>query len=276
MTWERYRKLFISERRIDNGVKFWHENTAALNKAQSVFGVPPKVVVSIIGVETSYGRNLGTYPVVDALVTLGFGYPRRASFFSRQLEEFLVLACEERVEPFTQDPACQSNSPTGSARPFANITDLKGSYAGAMGIGQFIPSSFRDFAIDFDGDRYRDIWGNKTDAIGSVANYLKIHGWNNTHPVVLDVEIEVVSDELADLTDSSRKPNKTVGEWRSLGVSVPNTQESLSAALFRFTTSSGDFYRLGFNDFFVITEYNHSKMYAAAVWELANAIEVRK
>ena len=154
--WHEYREIFVTAPRIAAGVEFWEENEAALNRAGSKFGIPIEIIVAVIGVETNYGRNKGSFRVMDALSTLAFDYPPRARFFRSELRELLLLAREENKDPL----------------------ELIGSYAGAMGYGQFIPSSFRAYAIDFDGDGARDIWSNRTDAIGSVANYFFRHGWD--------------------------------------------------------------------------------------------------
>ena len=160
--WSEYRDVFLTDSRISEGVEFWRANAAALARAQQEYAVPPEIVVAIIGVETRYGRNAGTYRVLDALATLAFDYPPRSDFFRGELTEFLLLAREEGVDP----------------------RSLTGSYAGAMGYGQFIPSSFRNYAVDFDGDGKRNIWTNPHDAIGSVANYFGEHGWTADGHVV--------------------------------------------------------------------------------------------
>ena len=171
--WHEYREIFVTAPRIAAGVEFWEENEAALNRAGSKFGIPIEIIVAVIGVETNYGRNKGSFRVMDALSTLAFDYPPRARFFRSELRELLLLAREENKYPL----------------------ELIGSYAGAMGYGQFIPSSFRAYAIDFDGDGARDIWSNQTDAIGSVANYFFRHGWDGEGPIAVPV---TVTDERAD------------------------------------------------------------------------------
>ena len=272
MNWERYRKIFITEKRVREGVEFAAKHTATLARAEQEFGVPGNVIVAIIGVETSYGRIKGSHTVVDALATLGFAYPPRASFFRSQLKHFLVLTCEEGIAPFDSVDACALSPQEPRQTPVSSLRELEGSYAGAMGIGQFIPSSYRDFAIDFDGDQFRDIWNNEVDAIGSVANYFKIHKWKNQLPVLLDVEVDETNAKVASLANQSLDLKRTVSEWQDLGVRVSIDDPSLKAALFRFETSDGDFYRLAFHDFYVITRYNRSRLYAAVVWELAQLI----
>lgn len=165
--WKEYRPIFLTDSRVAQGVDFWRENEAALSRAEAEYGVPAEIIVAIIGVETFYGRNTGSHRVIDALSTLGFDYPPRQPFFRQQLKEFLLLTREEQVDPLT----------------------LKGSYAGAMGLPQFMPSSFRAYAVDFDGDGHIDIWNNPTDAIGSAASYFKQHGWAAGEPVVARAKV---------------------------------------------------------------------------------------
>jgi membrane-bound lytic murein transglycosylase B len=255
LRWHAYRKIFLGENRIAQGLQFWSENAAALSKAESEYGVSPEYVVAIIGVETRYGRTLGYYRVVDALTTLAFDYPPRAKFFRGELTEFLLLAREEGVDP----------------------REFKGSYAGAMGYGQFIPSSYRHYAVDFSGDGRRDIWSNTTDAIGSVANYLKRHGWQRDGLVVLQVAVE--NDELRDVANQSLNLTHTVGELRALGVGVAAQTDGLAddmnAAIFRMQLEDGAQYWLGLKNFYVITRYNRSRLYALAVHQLGQEIRAR-
>jgi membrane-bound lytic murein transglycosylase B len=255
LKWHEYRQIFIKEQRIVQGLDFWAENERALLKAQADFGVPPEYVVAIIGVETRYGRILGSYRVVDALMTLAFDYPPRAKFFRGELTQFLLLAREEGTNP----------------------RDLKGSYAGAMGYGQFIPSSYRSYAVDFDGDGQRDIWTNTTDAIGSVANYFSRHGWQSGGPVVLPVTVvgtgvDALANQTLDLT-------RTVGELKALGVEIGaeggDLDEETRAAIFRMELEEGAEYWLGLKNFHVITRYNRSRLYALAVHQLGQAIRHR-
>src|SRR5690606_28835084 len=191
--WKEYRPIFITESRVAQGVDFWRENQAALERAEQEYGVPAEVIVSIIGVETFYGRNTGSHRVIDALSTLGFDYPPRQPFFRQQLKEFLLLTREEQVDPLT----------------------LKGSYAGAMGLPQFMPSSFRAYAVDFDDDGRIDIWTNPVDAIGSAANYFKQHGWAAGEPVVARAQVSGKQYEQG-LT-AGLEPEKNAGQLRALG-----------------------------------------------------------
>ena len=247
--WHEYRGIFVTDERTAAGVDFWHEHGDSLAAAAEQYGVAPEVVVAIIGVETYYGRYLGRYRVIDALSTLAFDYPRRASFFKGELTEFLLLVREEGHDPFTP----------------------MGSYAGAMGYGQFIPSSYRAYAVDFDADGVRDIWTNKVDAIGSVANYFARHGWRGQGPAVLPVELEDPS--LDDLANAGLELEHTIGDLRDRGVTGGDgLPADARAALFRMQAADGDEYWLGLHDFYVVTRYNRSAMYALAVLQLAAEI----
>ena len=253
LNWGQYRNIFLKEKRINRGVKFWQENQQALADAEKQYGVPAEIIVSIIGVETHYGRIMGSYRVLDALATLGFDYPRRSEFFLGQLKEYLLLVREEQVE----------------------ITSLKGSYAGAMGFGQFIPSSYRNFAIDFDADGKRDIWKNKRDAIGSVANYFAEHKWKHGEPVISALSFQKEADE--SWYSVGRKgliPKHTLGEWQARGVQPQlDLDADGKAILMRLVMGKDEQYWLGLHNFYVITRYNHSKLYAMAVYRLSEQIK---
>jgi membrane-bound lytic murein transglycosylase B len=249
--WSEYREIFVTDTRINEGVDFWRTNAATLERAQKEYSVPPEVVVAIIGVETRYGRNAGSYRVLDALATLAFDYPPRSDFFRGELTEFLLLSREEGLDPRA----------------------LTGSYAGAMGFGQFTPSSFRNFAVDFDGDGRRDIWANPQDAIGSVANYFRRHGWTADGRVV---EPATISGPKADaVANESLNLAYTVGQLRALGVQVADVPDAAEAGLYRMDGSNGPEYWVGLHNFYVITRYNHSSMYALAVHQLGQAIADR-
>ena len=246
--WHEYREIFVTAPRIAAGVECWKENEAALNRAGSKSGIPIEIIVAVIGVETNYGRNKGSFRVMDALSTLAFDYPPRARFFRSELRELLLLAREENKDPL----------------------ELIGSYAGAMGYGQFIPSSFRAYAIDFDGDGARDIWSNQTDAIGSVANYFFRHGWDGEGPIAVPV---TVTDERADqFANQGLKPKRSIAELRKAGVEHVSLPDQMLGALFRLEGNGGWEYWLGLHDFYVITRYNHSHMYALAVVQLSSAV----
>lgn len=250
LTWGEYRKIFVEPRRIEQGVAFWNKHEAALKRAEATYGVPAEIIVSIIGVETRYGRIMGRYRVLDALATLGFDYPKRADFFRGQLVQFLQMAREEQLDP---------------AQPL-------GSYAGAMGYGQFIPSSFRSFAVDFDGDGKRDIWSNEVDAIGSVANYFSEHGWKAGEPVRSNVVINQEADP--SWFNAGLKPELTLAQWAERGIATrKDLDPQQPATLMELTMADGEHYWFGLHNFYVITRYNHSRLYAMAVYELSQAIK---
>ena len=254
LNWHEYSKIFLDEQRIAGGVEFWQQNRATLERAQRKYGVAPEVVVAIIGVETRYGRVTGRHRVIDALMTLAFDYPPRASFFRKELTQFLVLAREEGKNP----------------------TSLMGSYAGAMGYGQFIPSSFRNYAVDFDRDGVRDIWQNRVDAIGSVANYFSRHGWGGTTEVTVPVRVKAETEQLLEIANGSLKPTHSVAEMAAMGVIVDDLDPEARVFLLRLMGGEMPEYRLGLNDFYVITRYNHSRLYAMAVYRLGQEIKKRR
>lgn len=249
LTWGEYRKIFVEPKRIEQGLAFWKEHAETLARAEAEYGVPAEIIVAIIGVETRYGRIMGSYRVLDALATLGFDYPKRSEFFLGQLEHYLLMTREEGIEPGT----------------------LKGSYAGAMGFGQFIPSSFRNFAVDFDGDGKRNIWSNPVDAIGSVAHYFREHGWKPGEPVRSNVVMgKPARDEWI---NAGLKPEVTLDEWAARDIHTRRGLDSTQkATLMRLEMEDGDHYWFGLHNFYVITRYNHSRLYASAVYELSLAI----
>lgn len=247
--WHQYRPIFLTQARIDGGVRFWSANEATLQRASERFGVPPEVMVAIIGVETNYGSNTGRFRVLDALATLAFNYPPRARFFRSELQQFLILTREEGMDP----------------------TALTGSYAGAMGLPQFISSSFRHYAVDFDGDGVKDIWTNPADAIGSVGNYLHVHGWQRDARVA--VRARVRGEGYRTLLEQGLEPHTPVTGFRSAGVE-PEIELSGDprAALIALEQADGQEYWLGLRNFYVITRYNRSPLYAMAVYQLSKAI----
>jgi membrane-bound lytic murein transglycosylase B len=254
MPWYRYRKIFMTEERIDGGVEFLEKHHDLLKQAESKYGVPAEIVTAIIGVETKYGKITGSHRVIDALKTLGFGYPKRGEFFRRQLEEFLLMMREEQMDP--QQPL--------------------GSYAGAIGMPQFIPSSFRAFAIDFDGDGKRNLWDNPADVIGSVANYFAEHDWRQGEPVAFRLGVRL--DGIEPGNRRGQKPNLGIDDLRALRATLllpANLGESEQVALLEFEQPAGNDYWLGLHNFYVITRYNHSNLYAMAVYQLSEAIKQR-
>jgi membrane-bound lytic murein transglycosylase B len=249
LQWYQYRKIFLTQSRIDGGVTFWKENADLLKQAAEAFGVAPQIIVAIIGVETRYGSNTGRHRVLDALATLAFDYPPRSQFFTGELEQYLILAREEDIDLLT----------------------TTGSYAGAMGYGQFIPSSYRNYAVDFDEDGKRDLWTSKADIIGSVANYFKEHGWTAGMPVAVLADVQ--GDDYQTILDIGYKPNTVLDAMRHDGI-TPRTPlpDELLAALIAFEQENGPEYWLGFNNFYAITRYNHSPLYAMAVYQLSEEI----
>lgn len=251
LVWHEYRDIFLDRQRIEGGAAFWQEHADTLARAERVYGVPAGIIVAIIGVETRYGRITGRDGVMDALTTLAFDFPRRADFFRSELEHYLLLTREEQIDPLS----------------------LKGSYAGAMGIAQFMPSSYRAYAIDFTGDGRRDLWNNPVDAIGSVASYLAEHGWQRDGQVTVDVTLE--NAEASELTSNGLdRPQRSLRDWQAQGVQpqIAGLDATLAANLLAFEAQWGTWYQLTFNNFYVITRYNRSRLYAMAVYELAQAI----
>ncbi|PCH62445.1 MAG: lytic murein transglycosylase B, partial [Gammaproteobacteria bacterium] len=247
--WYDYRKIFITEKRIDGGVRFWQQHADSLAAAEQKYGVSAEIIVAILGVETRYGGNVGGYRVVDALSTLAFRYPPRSPFFRSELEHFLLLTREEQMSHL--DPI--------------------GSYAGAMGLGQFMPSSYREYAVDFDQDGKRDIWTNPVDAIGSIANYLKRHGWVAGETIVHQTFVN--GDEPASLLKKGLKPSISRAELTIAGVSLHNLPAGEDdLALIALTQRDGEEYWLARQNFYAVTRYNHSRMYAMAVTQLAQMI----
>ena len=248
--WHEYREIFLKPERIKGGVSFWNENKATLEKIAAEYGVAPEIIVAIIGVETRYGTYMGSYRVIDALTTLGFDYPKRGQFFTSQLEEFFLLTREQQQNPL----------------------EFKGSYAGAMGYGQFIPSSYRSFAVDYDGDKFADIWNNKHDAIASVANYFKAHGWQQGEPIAEPAARQ--STFPTKMLNPRTRPKTSATELAKLGF-TPKARKAISkrpAIALQYDGKNGDEYWLGYNNFYVITRYNHSHMYALAVYQLSQEI----
>jgi membrane-bound lytic murein transglycosylase B len=251
--WYDYRPIFITDKRIKGGVEFWRENEALIAQAAEKFSVDPQIIVAIIGVETFYGRITGSYRVLDALATLSFYYPDtgndRSDFFSKELMNFLILGGEEDLP----------------------LDDVTGSYAGAMGLGQFMPSSYREYAVDLDGDGRRDLWSSLPDVIGSVANYLHRHGWEADQPVTYPAVMAAGAD--MELVKRNFKPKMSIAEIAEAGFSssVPVSGETL-AAVARLEEEDGDHFFITFKNFYVITRYNRSPLYAMAVYELSEAI----
>ena len=254
LNWKQYRPIFVTEKRASRGRDFIREHRATLERAEKEYGVPVEIIAAIIGVETYYGRITGKYTVFDSLTTLGFDYPPRSRFFKSELKQFLLLSKEEHID----------------------VEDMTGSYAGAMGMPQFISSSYRRYAVDFDGDGKRDLWNSIPDVIGSVANYFSEHGWQRGQGVVYQVK---VSDTSIVRDSNSLKPYDTVANFMKQGVVLSGMDGSEKiaaddeATLLKLYGKRGDEYWLGLKNFYVITRYNHSDMYALAVYQLSQELK---
>ena len=246
--WLRYRKKFITSDNVQNGVVFWNQYEDALNRAWQVYGVPPEIIVGIIGVETRWGRVMGKTRILDALATLSFNYPRRAEYFSGELETFLLMARDEQDDPL----------------------NLKGSFAGAMGYGQFMPSSYKQYAVDFSGDGHINLW-DPVDAIGSVANYFKAHGW------VKGDQVAVMANGQAPGLPNGFKTKYSISQLAAAGLTpqqpLGNHQQ---ASLLRLDVGTVYQYWYGLPNFYTITRYNHSTHYAMAVWQLGQAVALAR
>ncbi|CAM7277154.1 lytic murein transglycosylase B [Escherichia coli] len=246
--WLRYRKKFITPDNVQNGVVFWNQYEDALNRAWQVYGVPPEIIVGIIGVETRWGRVMGKTRILDALATLSFNYPRRAEYFSGELETFLLMARDEQDDPL----------------------NLKGSFAGAMGYGQFMPSSYKQYAVDFSGDGHINLW-DPVDAIGSVANYFKAHGW------VKGDQVAVMANGQAPGLPNGFKTKYSISQLAAAGLTpqqpLGNHQQ---ASLLRLDVGTDYQYWYGLPNFYTITRYNHSTHYAMAVWQLGQAVALAR
>ena len=248
--WYQYRPLFLTDERIRGGVKFWRKYADHLQRAYETYGVAPEIIVAIIGVETKYGRHVGKYPVINALTTLAFDYPSRGAFFEKELEEFLLLAREEKKSPL----------------------NFKGSYAGAMGEPQFIASSYRQYAVDFNGDGKRDIINNTIDAIGSVANYFAAHNWTKDEPVVAPATVD--GDKYKAIVKKGIKPSMPLEDMLDNKVSISERHSpGLQTSLIELELEKSKEYWVAFNNFYVITRYNHSELYAMAAYQLSQEIK---
>ena len=248
LTWSEYRAMFVTERRVARGVELSRATAESLERA-SAYGVPASVLLAVVGVETYYGKNTGSYRVIDALSTLAFDYPPRSRFFRGELEQYLVMAREESLDPL---------APLGS-------------YAGAMGIPQFMPSSFRRFAVDGDADGHRDLWGDWSDVFASIANYLKLNGWREGEPVMANADVSGAN--LDGLSEDKLALAETVKSLQDRGIRFQTVLgPEAPALLVRLTGAEGPEYRVGFSNFYAITRYNRSLLYASAVNDLAEAI----
>ena len=245
--WHQYRAAFLTQERIEKGRAFRAAHAEAFARAEATYGVPASVVLAILGVETLYGEKMGNDSVATALFTLGFYHPKRGSFFRSELGHYLRLATNEGW----------------------TIAERKGSYAGAMGMGQFMPSSYRKYAVDFDKDGHIDLFSSASDAIGSVARYLADHGWVKGAPILLEATTQ--GDPSA-LVTKGLDLTQTVGGLREAGMIIDaDVGGAEKARLFKFDGASGPEYRVGLKNFWVITRYNRSPLYARAVTELSQS-----
>lgn len=248
--WYEYRSIFLSERRVREGTEFWLAHRRDLDRASIRSGVPPEYIAAILGVETYYGRLTGSYRVLDALATLAFDYPPRAAFFRDELGQFLLLTRELGLDPLA----------------------VKGSYAGAMGAPQFMPSNYRRFAVDATADGRIDLWSNWADVCTSVGNYLRGHGWNEGEPVLAEATVDPA--RAAELDGRKLALDETVGSLRAKGVSFDDSMPAdAPAMLIALDDPDGVHWRVGYNNFYAITRYNHSALYAMAVFDLAAAVK---
>jgi membrane-bound lytic murein transglycosylase B len=253
LPWNKYRPIFVNEKKISGGVNFWQQHTKSLNRAEKEFGVPAAVIVAIIGIESAYGQNHGKYPVIQALSTLAFDYAPRAKFFRNELKEYLLLVQEQHLD----------------------LLNLRGSYAGAIGMPQFIPSSYRRYAVDFDGSGRIDLSNNVVQVIGSVANYFKVHGWQSGHQVAVKAAVdEKLLPGLQLENKNDPKPTLSLRTLKQHGITPSKKIKDTDAALalLEFQDEKSPEYWLGLNNFYVITRYNHSNNYALAAFQLSQDI----
>ena len=247
--WLEYRESFVNLERIKLGLRYWEKHQKSFLDAEQKYGVPQEIILAVIGVETVYGLDVGTFRTLDALTTLAFDYPSRAEFFRSELENYLLLARDQELD----------------------LLSIRGSYAGALGIPQFMPSSYRNYAVDFNDDRKVDLLHQSDDAIGSVASYLKAYGWKNGESVAIRAQIDyrICAGEIA--------IPRTISEWKMAGV-LPDMEvvQSEYARLIDFTVTEGKEFWLALNNFEVITRYNNSDYYAMSVFQLAERIKAAR
>lgn len=248
MPWHKYRSIFLTEKRINKGKAFLIEHKATFDVVEKKYNVPRELIAAIIGVETFYGGNMGSYRVIDALSTLGFDYPKRSLFY-RELKNYFLMVRDNDLDPFAQ----------------------KGSYAGAMGFGQFIPSSYISYAVDYDGDGKKELWSNIDDAIASVAYYFKRYGWVRGAPVASLVTLN--NSDAANHANDGLSLKGDFAHWKKLGVNLPKNVEDQKSALYSYKQTDKVEYWLGYKNFYVITRYNRSRLYVRAVHELSQALK---
>jgi membrane-bound lytic murein transglycosylase B len=252
--WRDYRRIFLTPERIQGGAVFLRANADLLRRAEMAYGVPPALITAIVGIETNYGKHLGDHRVLDALTTLGFAYPRRAAFFRGELEELLLLARDEQVD----------------------VRRVTGSYAGAVGKPQFIPSSYRAYAVDFDDDGRRDLWDSNADVIGSVGNYLAQHGWRRGEPIATRATLTAGRPQGVPIGDKRPVPPQTpLARLASAGVEPAEPLPPTAHAALIELDGDGPELWLTLPNFYAITRYNHSNLYALAAYQLSREIAAR-
>ena len=250
LEWFKYRKIFITDKRIKRGIEFWNKHRDLLARVEKEYQVPAEIIVAIVGVETFYGAYKGKAPVFDTLVTFAFDYPKRAAFFTRELEQFLLLTKEQDL----------------------GVRDIKGSYAGAMGMPQFISSSYRHYAVDFDGDGKANLFDSLPDVLGSVANYFRKHGWQPGEAITYPLKAPK-SAKLGAL-EPGMKPSYDWSQLRAAGLSSKaKLADDTRVALLKFKQQRSHEYWVGLKNFYVITRYNHSPLYAMAVYQLSQKLK---
>lgn len=251
--WYEFKPLFVDAGRVAGGVKFWADNADVLARASNEFGVPEAIIVALIGIETRYGKQTGGYRVMDALTTLAFDWPARGDYFRAELEEFLLLAREQHWDPLS----------------------VRGSFAGAMGLPQFMPRSYRRHAVDYNADGHIDLWTSPADVIGSVAGYLRFFGWRPGEPVAAPARIDAADAQ--PLLDVGLKPSLTVQEWRARGATgLGAVRPDLTACVFSLDLVGGPEFWFGFDNFYALLQYNRSRNYAMAIVELAREITLER
>lgn len=251
--WYQFKRLCVDEEQIENGVAFWNRNAETLERARREFGVPEEILVAIVGIETRYGLLEDHFNVVDSLYTLAFAQTKRSSYFRSELEQFLLLGREQGWD----------------------VKTVNGSFAGALGWPQFMPSNYRRYAIDYNADGGIDLWGDVTDVIGSIGNYLRTFGWKDAQPLV--VPVRVTASDPQPLLDLGLKPKLTVAQWKKRGVqTIHAANDSSTASLFAIELVDGFDYWLGFENFYALLQYNYSRNYVMAVYELGEEIKVRR
>ncbi len=249
MTWDKYKSLFITDERIADGLQFWQDNLTTLNRAESTYNVPSEVIVAILGIETNYGNKKGEHPTLETLTKRAFGNYRRRNFYKKELESFLLMSRENAIPPLT----------------------IKGSYAGAMGYPQFIASSYRHYAVDFNQDGKIDLFSDPVDAIGSIANYFDKHQWHDFGEIARPITLSNTHSKHA--TRSTSKPKQNAQYWRNKGLNIDsNIHNKTKLAFIRLPQQKIDDTWLTFWNFYVLTRYNHDNRYAMAAYQLSTKI----